>query len=515
MSLTAKQEEIRERAEADLETFIRLVHPLTVLGSVHQELCQWMTREGKKSHQLILLPRDHAKSRTVAYAAAWMIAKNPTIRILYISSTQNLATKQLKFIKDILTSKIFRRYWPEHIEEEEGKREKWTESEISIDHPDRRLEAVRDPTVFTAGLTTGITGMHCDLTIMDDVVVYENAYTDTGRDKVETQYSLLSSIEGADAQQWVVGTRYHPQDLYNSMLETTVDVPDEDGNIIESKQLYEVFERQVEDSGMGIGEFLWPRQQRYDGKWFGFNTSILARKKAQYKDPTQFRAQYYNNPNEEGKGTLTRDLFQYYKTGNLQYNEGLWYYNGERLNVFAAIDFAFSTSKKADYTALVVVGVDFLNNLYVLEIDRFRSDSIKEYFNRVLKAYNKWGFRKLRAEVNSAQIAIVKSLKEDYIKPFGLALSVDEFRPTVREGSKEERIQAILHPKYENLQVFHYRGGNCQTLEEELVLTKPPHDDVKDALSSAVDICVAPYSSSRLRRKQRNMFHNRFGGVAL
>lgn len=36
----SKVDEIRSRAEADLVTFIRLVHPNRVLGAIHEELCQ-------------------------------------------------------------------------------------------------------------------------------------------------------------------------------------------------------------------------------------------------------------------------------------------------------------------------------------------------------------------------------------------------------------------------------------------------------------------------------------------
>ena len=40
--------------------------------------------------------------------------------------------------------------------------------------------------------------------------------------------------------------------------------------------------------------------------------------------------------------------------------------------------------------------------------------------------------------------------------------------------------------------MWHYKGGNCQTLEEELVMSHPPHDDCKDALANAVDLAVIP-----------------------
>jgi hypothetical protein len=163
--LDAQKEAIRLKAESDLLAFIKLVHPHRALGAVHEELISWWTRQEAKSHQLVLLPRDHGKSAMVAYRVAWEITKNPAVRILYISSTSNLATKQLKFIKDILTSQIYRRYWPEMVNEEESAREKWTESEIAVDHPLRKKETVRDPTIFTGGLTTGLTGLHCDIAV--------------------------------------------------------------------------------------------------------------------------------------------------------------------------------------------------------------------------------------------------------------------------------------------------------------------------------------------------------------
>ena len=266
MALT-KKDEIRLAAEADLEVFIRLVHPNRILGGVHRELINFWTKQDAKSHQLVLLPRDHQKSAMLAYRVAWSVVRNPSIRILYISATSNLAIKQLKFIKDILTSERVRYYWPDLINVDENKREKWTETEISVDHPKRRQDLVRDPTIFTAGLTTSITGMHCDVAALDDVVVRENAYTEDGRNKVEEQYSLLSSIEGADGQEWSVGTRYHPKDLYSVMMEMKVDEYDEFGEITASEPLYEMFERQVESAGDGSGEFLWPRQQTTDGKW--------------------------------------------------------------------------------------------------------------------------------------------------------------------------------------------------------------------------------------------------------
>lgn len=510
----ASIEEIREAAEADLSTFIRLVAPQRVLGACHEEVCRWWDREDAKTHQLLLFPRDHMKSALVAFRVAHRITVDPTLRVLYLSATSNLAQKQLSFIKNILTSPIYKRYWPDHVHEDEGKREKWTQTEISLDHPKRKEEGVRDPTIFTGGLTTSLTGLHCDIAVLDDIVVYENAYTGEGRDKVKSQYSLLSSIEGANAKEWVVGTRYHPKDLYSELLEMSEDIYNDDGEIIDSEPIYEIMEKAVEDTGDGTGEFLWPRQRRADGKFFGFDRQVLAKKRAQYLDKTQYRAQYYNDPSDPDTRPVDYDKFQYYAKEHLTTNGGSWYYRDRKLNVFASIDFAYSVRKKADYTAIVVIGVDYENNVYVLDIDRFKTEKISGYFQHILEMLNKWDFRKLRAEVTAAQAAIVRELKDSYIKPNGLMLKVEEFRPTRHQGSKEERIAAILEPRYDNLSIYHYKGGNCQILEEELVTNNPPHDDIKDALAACIETAVRPTSNSLNRKTNSNVVYNtRFGGV--
>lgn len=403
------------------------------------------------------------------------------------------------------------------VEAEEAKREKWTEREISLDHPRRKEESVRDPSIFTAGLTSNIVGMHCDIAVMDDVVVQSNAYTELGREKVNDQYSLLSSIETTGAREWVVGTRYHPNDLYSELVAKEIYSFDERGSVNKAVPLFEVVEEQVESVGDGSGEFLWPRQQSPYGSWYGFDQEVLSVKRSQYSgNPLHFRAQYYNDPHDSTTAPINRDYFQYYDPAFLIQQNGRWYYKRERLNVFASVDFAYSTGKKSDFSSVVVVGVDGHNNYYVLDIERFKTNEISEYYRRIFQLYERWGFRKIRAEVTAAQTVIVKDLKENYIKRNGLSLAVEEFRPSRWQGSKEERILATLQPRYANRQVWHYQSGNCQILEEELMSNNPPHDDVKDALASAIDFAIPPMDLFKLNKNNTPAFnfHSRWGGVA-
>ncbi len=260
--------------------------------------------------------------------------------------------------------------------------------------------------------------------------------------------------------------------------------------------------------------FIWPKMIRADGKQFGFDMQVLARIRAEYSDRIQFYAQYYNDPNDPGSNRINRDRFQYYDKKYLKQKEGYWFFKNKKLNVYASIDFAFSLSKKSDYTAIVVIGVDDEGFIYILDIDRFKSDKILEYFEHIAALHSKWEFKKLRAEVTVAQAVIVRDLK-DRLREEGLRLSIDEYRPTRSQGTKEERIAAALEHRYDNMSVWHFKGGYIDVLEEELILSRPPHDDVKDALASVVEIAVKP-KKARYSEDFQNVvqFNSRFGGVA-
>lgn len=499
--------QIREAAEADLITFAKLVSPNRLFGDIHLEVMEWL-QDGKSTNKLLLLPRAHQKSFLMALWTAWWITKFPETTVIYLSATATLAENQLYAIKSILDSKIYRRYWPEMTNIDEGKRERWNVSEIMVDHPKRKAEGVRDATVKSVGLTATTTGLHADVLVYDDVVVPENAYTSENRAKVAAALSQFASIRNAGGITMAAGTRYHPNDQYSTFKNQVVSTYDEKGQLVGKRPRWDILERVVEEHG----EFLWPRQYRPDGRWFGFDDTVLSEIKSEYEDKTQFYAQYYNNPEDPESVKLDKSHFMYYNPKYLTYDEG-WYYQGNKLSVYAAIDFAFSLSTKADYTSIVVIGVNSENEYYVLDIERFRTENIKDYFTAILDTYRRWEYRTIRAEVVAAQSAIVKEIKA-LISNNGIRLKVDEYRPSRAEGTKEERIAAILMPKYADQRIFHRKGGNTQILEEELTLQHPPHDDVKDALAAAIDVAVAPMRKAKKDLKQATMARtSKFGGV--
>jgi len=510
--------EIRQRAKDDLYFFARLVNPGYMYGEVHREIFRWMQEyalfgrgEGLSSNKLIMLPRAHLKSHMVAVWAAWVITRHPEVTMLYVSATAELAETQLYAIQNILDSSTYKRFFPEYINPQEGLREKWSVKKLMVDHPYRNEQGIRDATIATAGLTTNTTGWHADVILADDLVVPENAYTEDGREAVSKKASQFTSIRNAGGFTLAAGTRYHPNDQYATWKTQTYPVFDASGEQVDVLPVWEIKEYVVEVDGV----FIWPRSVRpADGKAFGFDLNVLSRIKAEYTDTTQFYAQYYNDPNDPSSNRIGRDKFKYYNPRLMKLEGGRWHYNGARLNIYAAVDFAFSLSRGADWTAIVVIGIDADSNIFVLDIDRFKTKKIIDYFEAIARLHSKWKFHKLQAEVTVAQVVIVEAIK-DYIKQRGLTLSIVEYRPSKQEGSKEQRIAAALEPRYDDDKVWHCEGGWTGVLEEELVQARPAHDDIKDALASAVSIAVKPQRSSVSAISEllaRSVPKSRFGG---
>jgi len=498
--LTPSQLEIRDMAMGDLRAFVGLVAKYRVLGHCHHDLLKYLMED--HNHQLVLWPRGHQKSTMLGFWAAWYIINNPASTVIYATATADLAEKQLGFIKNILASDVVRKYWPELVNPEPGQRACWRATEMEVDHNIRRELNVRDPSIKAVGMGGNITGFHADVVLLDDIVVLENTDTKTEREKVKTWYSLLNSILNPGGFIKAVGTRYNPDDLWGELISLTEPVYDEDGNEIGETPVYTYSIKIVEDDG----QFLWPRKQEIDGKWFGFNKTVLSRIRAQYLDKSQFFAQYYNDPSDPANKRVTN--FQYYDRDKLTQMHGGWSIGGQALNVYAAIDFAASMTKKADYTAIVVVGISATKEIYVLDISRFKTNKISEMSDKLESLYGKWRWIRLRAETNAQQGLVVEQIR-DFNRKRGVYYTIDRVNQV---SNKQVRIMANLEPRYAAGHVLHFRGGLCQILEDELQSTKPAHDDVSDALASVVEIASAP--QERAHKKVSNIvYHPKWGGV--
>ena len=509
--------ELRAEYESDLYEFAKYINPHYVYGEIHEKVFRWLSDPKAKDHQLLLLPRGHLKSHCIAVWTVWEITRKPWSTFVYLSAGEDLASAQMYAIKNMLSCDEYNTLWPEMINPEEGKRDKWTSWAINVDHPERKKRGIRDNTIIIKTVKSNAIGLHCSHLVLDDVVVPRYAYSEVGRREVQQSVSQFASIKNPGAITKAVGTRYHPKDLYDSLSGAYKSIWDEEGEFVGKEQLWDIFEEKVETFGDMSGSYLWPRTIcPVTGEWYGFDRNILSSIRAQYESTgqmEQFYAQYYNDPNDPDSHRLARDQFQYYDKRSLQEQEGNWIYNGKKLNVYAAMDVAWTQNNTSDYTAIAVIGVDSDGFIYVLDLDRFKTSDFQVYYDRVIALAHYWGFRKIRVETNAGG-KLVKQELERLIRVNGQVLIIDAKATTKHEGNKFERHAAVVEPRYKQGTIFHFKGGLTPELEEEIVLERPRHDDLEDALCAAIEISKPPGARQDNRNSSGGnvVIHHRFGG---
>lgn len=525
----ASNDAIREACEADLWTFACTMLPDRYFGDVHKDLMHFF-QHNEHDYLLGMIPRDHQKSVVIAVYVAWRLTVNVNYTFLYVSSNPGLSEEQLLFIKGILYSKQHRALWPQHlnfVKDQRGDmahkpKGRWRNDMIELDHPDKK--GGRDPNVRAVSAGSTITGYHVHEIIFDDLVTDENYESEALRRDVSKCFMNCAKIASTGAKMKAVGTRYGQNDEYSKWLEMEVPEFNEHGEETGTKRLWDIFERVVEDSSnrTGDGNFLWPKMEVPNVGTFGMDQAELAKKKAMLTyngDLTGFYAQFYNDPNDDSMLRITRDCFQYIEQKHLTYSNGVWYYGQKALRLTVAADLAFTASKnlkrgRRDYTAICVLGRDSDGYLYVLDLDRFQTDKLEVYYNRILELQEQWQFREIFVETNHGG-QLVKTYIEDMVRKTGGSLTVQGVAHTSHGGKKEERIMQAVEPRYRNKEVYHVRRGLTKHLEEELMLPRPKNDDLKDVLA----LCIE--KSKPVLGKGLKQTHNRsnvvqlsrFGGV--
>jgi hypothetical protein len=497
-------DDIRELCESSLFEYAKVMFPNRYFGDVHEELFNFFQKSleyametGDGDNAGALVPRDHQKSFCIAVAVSWAITKYPWFTIAYVSSNPTLSERQLTIIKNVFNSDYHRELWPEMLNYEINPRTKqlehrplssWTKTELSVDHKDRP-KSEKDPTIFATSAKSTNTGAHFKLCVFDDLVTNENYRSAAEREEIREVYQSFASIATTGSLMWLVGTRYGDNDLYADLKEKTYTVFDDDtGEVVEERHLWKWFERVVEDSRTrdGSGNYVWPRAKGGDGNWYGFNATELSRKKSSAFNLELFYAQYYNDPNAADTDNVDARCFQYADPRHLKMEKGVWFYGNKQLRTHCGMDLAFTEGgiKKVrrDYTAISVIGWDEDGYLYVLEQKRFQTSDIEKYYNELMELWEYWRFKEVSIESNVGGSVVVNFIQNE-VRKHTTNLVVKGIQSS---KNKQERIELTLIPLYRNQSVFHFKGGYCKQLEEELRLTRPPHDDLKDSLYIAV-----------------------------
>lgn len=429
----------------------------------HDEMEKFLAKPANK--KLLLIPRGHLKTAVVTKALSikWIL-NDPNVRILIANQVWDKSREMLSEIKGQLEGKSeLPKLFGNFVSS------RWNEEKIEVAQRTKSLAAA---TITTTGVEAEMTSTHFDKIILDDLMGLQNYKTKEQRDKVRAFYRSMINLLEPDGQLIVIGTRWHLDDLYQTIMDN-------------ERDYYDVMVRQVVEEG----RIIFPKK---------FNLKFDAAKKQwvpvkekcmdyiQFlKQSTQqdFFSQYMNNPTDDENQLFKTAYFKHYTE------------RPNNLHVVMTVDPAISEKQYSDYTAIVVSGRAPDGKIYVLDTLRARWGSPKEIVDNIFLMRDKWKPTVVAIEENGFQKAL-RYWAEDEMKRANVYFPIETIKsPVERQGNvKEYRIKA-LEPYYRNGMILHQKW--MKDLEEELAqFPRAKHDDLSDALSWQLQFLIAPDEDS-------------------
>ena len=152
------------------------------------------------------------------------------------------------------------------------------------------------------------------------------------------------------------------------------------------------------------------------------------------------------------------------------------------VDVYCGVDPASSLSARADFFVVATIGVDHDNNKYIIDVYRNRI-SPAEQPKILIDAYKKYRPRRMKVETvgyqEALRVAVRDLMREENLYIPGLETGV---KP---RNSKSERLMSLV-PLFAKKQ-FYFRPQDIEPQQEFLSYPKGKHDDVMDAVWTALD----------------------------
>lgn len=425
-----------------------------LVDHVHGEWTSWYKNSTKRI-KMILVPRACFKSTFfTAGRTLQALCQDRGSRILVANATLSNAQNFMGEIKEHLRKnpQLIELYGEHEVpggkKGEKGygfydKSLKWNEDEIEIMG---RPLSVREPSVSAAGVGGNLVSRHYSMIIADDLVNLENSATRYQSDKVIDWWKRAFSLLDYDGEMIIIGTRWSYYELYSWILDK---MPDEVDVYI--KGAYHP------DGSLYFPELLSEEK-------------LIELRKLQ--GSYVFSSFYLNDPVDEESALIKRDQIKYW-------GEGEDMELPKSLNVFSLCDPAVSQQAEADESSIITVGVDSLNNWFVLET-RTGQWTVGELIEQLFSVHSMWKPLSMTIEViGQAQGLMTPIHDEENRRNKYLPLVEIKSRGHV---TKQMRIRSVLQPRFERGKVF-IRRDMFEIEEQILKFPRGRRDDMIDALT--------------------------------
>lgn len=399
---------------------------------------------------LDLWARGHYKSTIITFAQTiWDILNDPDITVGIFSHTRPIAKAFLRQIKrEFETNEQLKALFPDILYANPyAESPKWSEDEgITV----RRSSNPKESTVEAWGLVDGQpTSKHYRLRVYDDVVTRESVTTPEMMAKTTEALQLSYNLAAKDGAERFIGTRYHFNDTYRTVME----------------------------SGTATAR-LYPAtiDGKVDGEPVFFDRETLATKRRNM-GPYVFGAQMLQDPTADEKQGFKREWLRFAAVSQRGHN------------LVILVDPASKKKKDSDYTAMWCVGMGPDKKLYVHDMLRDRLN-LTERASTLIAWHRKWqpvavGYEEYGAQADIEHIEYQMN-EENY-----------RFEITRVGGTmaKPDRIRRLI-PWFEQGRVYlppklaktNYEGREVDLVQsfindEFVPFPVGTHDDMMDALA--------------------------------
>jgi len=199
-----------------------------------------------------------------------------------------------------------------------------------------------------------------------------------------------------------------------------------------------------------------------------------------------YAQEYLNNPVIEGNTYFRRQDF--IEMDDPDYKKEFVY--------FAAADFAISEKEKADYTVMMVAGMDAKGVLHVLDIRRGRFDA-DEIISELISIQRRWNPEIFTFETEKIDKAIGPSLNREMLRT-GQFINIVKKTPSKSKTTRGRSIQKMMKAGAVR---FDKNADWYPDLESELMTITPAgpkgkHDDFFDAFAY-IGLTIDDYNEAR------------------
>ena len=172
----------------------------------HKDITNWLESswEGTDRELLLMAFRNSGKSTLVGLFCAWLLAMDPSLRIMVLAADLSLARKMTRNVK-----RIIERH-PACAGLKPKSRDQWASDQFTIN----RDSELRDPSMLAKGITTNLTGSRADIVICDDVEVPNTSDTAQKREDLRERLDEIDYVLVPGGLQLYVGTPHTFYTIY-------------------------------------------------------------------------------------------------------------------------------------------------------------------------------------------------------------------------------------------------------------------------------------------------------------